>query len=97
MDIIPIKKYKTITNIDELKDAVELKENINTYQLRSDFVVNQLPSITFDTDNRQLIFDDLKYKIQSMCKNLPHDRIILSIRLINETVEITINPLTCTA
>lgn len=98
MDPIPVKiSPKTITNIEDLKSAVRTQTNSKMYwyHLRSDFVSEEVEPLQYEEDDE--ILDKLETQIQEMCKDLPHKRIILSIRQVGQKLEVTINPLTSTA
>jgi len=99
MDPLPVKiKPKTITNINELQCAVQNQTDSEMYwyHLRSDFLSEEKEPIKFNREDDE-IYVKLEEHIQDMCKDLPHERLILSIRQVDHQLEITINPLTCTA
>ena len=98
MDPIPVKiTPKTITNLDELKHAVRSQSDSQMYwyHLRSDFISEEPTPVEFEEDDD--IYEKIEEEIQALCKDLPYERIILSIRQVDHKLEITINPLTCTA
>jgi hypothetical protein len=98
MDPLPVKiAPKTITNLDDLRTAVRSQSDseLYWYHLRSDFVSDEKKPVEFTNEDE--IFDKLEKEIQDMCKDLPHKRLVLSLRQVDGKLEVTINPLTCTA
>jgi hypothetical protein len=99
MDPLPVKIVpKTITNIEELKSVVrkQTDSKMYWYHLRSDFISEEVPPVEFEEEDDEIL-DKLETQIQELCKDLPHKRIVLSIRQVGQKLEVTINPLTCTA
>jgi hypothetical protein len=98
MDPLPVKLTpKQIVNDEDLIQAIaQSSHSPHHYQIRSDFVSQKSVDLSFvgsETD----ILEKVKTAIQDYCSDLPHNRLILSIRKVDDMTEVTINPLTCTA
>jgi hypothetical protein len=95
MDLIPAEIVtKQIANINEFETEIQKHKTINKFNLTSEFVSSD-KSIVFEDDDD--IIQTLKNEIIKFVDGLPHKRIVLFVDVVDSTVEITVNPVTCTA